>query len=107
MIFILFFVTNFIDGTQICEFDKGKEVLFFLNLDYIGPVKYTCIKNLNKGTQFEILDIGMQDDYLREDFVKIFFENRETRKFMDDLLLKCRLGIILISIYVYQSIRQT
>ena len=39
----------------------------------------------------DILDIGMRDVTLRPYFTEIFFENGETREFMDRLLLECRL----------------
>ena len=47
--------------------------------------------NLNLGTMMDILDIGMRDVTLRPYFTEIFFENGETREFMDRLLLGCRL----------------
>ena len=43
------------------------------------------------GTMMDILDIGMRDVTLRPYFTEIFFENGETREFMDRLLLECRL----------------
>lgn len=47
--------------------------------------------NLDKGTMMDILDIGMRDVSLRPYFTEIFFDNDETREFMDRLLIECRL----------------
>ena len=65
---------------------------FILIFNFLfSPIIGVQVCPFNKGTQFEILDVGMREKDLQQYFIEIFFENRETRKFMDNLLLDCRL----------------
>ena len=50
---------------------------------------FQCQCPFDKGTLMEIADLGMKSG-LGDEIIEILWKNYETRRFMDELILKCR-----------------